>query len=138
MPGVRFRDVLARELDRRRGRNPRYSLRRFAVRLGVHHATLSRVLRGTKPIAERTVRALGGRIGISAAELEMLVETENAALVLLVIGRPAFRPSSRWLATVAGISVDRVNIALQELLRTGSLNMVARDRWTVGAGVQNE
>ena len=127
-----FREVIASELRRRQERNGRYSLRRFAAQLGVHHATISRLLRGTRPIPERTVRAAGSRLGLSAAQLDALVLAEHEAAVLLAIGQPAFRPASRWLATVSGLPVDRVNIAIQSLLRTGRLRMVARDRWVAG------
>ena len=40
-----------------------------------------------------------------------------------------FKPDSRWLARVLGISVDEVNVALQRLLRLGLLEMVSQDRW---------
>jgi len=127
-----FREVLASELSRRQQRNRRYSLRRFASQLGVHHATLSRLLRGSRPVPERTVRAVGIRLGLPASELDALVLAEQEAAVLLAIRQPAFRPASRWLATVSGLPVDRVNVALQTLLRTGRLRMVARDRWITG------
>ena len=127
-----FREVIASELRRRQERNRRYSLRRFAAQLGVHHATISRLLRGTRPVPERTVRAVGSRIGLSAAQLDALVLAEHEAAVLLAIRQPAFRPASRWLATVSGLPIDSVNIAIQSLLRTGRLRMVARDRWVAG------
>jgi transcriptional regulator with XRE-family HTH domain len=127
-----FREVIASELRRRQERNRRYSLRRFAARLGVHHATISRLLRGTRPIPERTVRAIGDRLGLSAAHVDALVLAEHEAAVLLAIRQPAFRPASRWLATVSGLPLDSVNIAIQSLLRTGRLTMPARDRWIAG------
>ena len=127
-----FREVIASELRNRQQRNRRYSLRRLAAQVGVHHATISRLLRGNKPVPERTVRALGSRLGLSAQELDALVLAENEAAVLLAIARPAFRPASRWLATVSGLPLDRVNVAIQSLLRTGRLRMLARDRWIAG------
>jgi len=41
-----FPEVLASELARRRAKNRRYSLRAFARDLGLHHTSLSRILRG--------------------------------------------------------------------------------------------
>jgi hypothetical protein len=49
--------------------------------------------------------------------------------VALAIDRSTFRPDSRWLASAAGISIDRVNIALQTLLHQGHLRMVSSRLW---------
>jgi transcriptional regulator with XRE-family HTH domain len=128
---VRFRELVAAELERRRQSTPRYSLRRFAGRVGVHHATLSRLLRNGTPIPARTVRAVGLRLGLTIAQVDIIAAREDEAAVLVAVGRAGFRPSSRWLAMMAGMSIDRVNIALQALLRRGCLRMEQRDRWRV-------
>jgi transcriptional regulator with XRE-family HTH domain len=130
-PAVTFREILRGEIARRQQQNRRYSLRRFARQAGVHHATISRWLRSSRPAPERLVRAVGGRIGISSPDVERVVLAENEAAVVLAIGRTAFRTSSRWLATVTGLPIDSVNIALQSLLRKGAITMPARERWTV-------
>ena len=129
MRAVRFRDVLAMEFERRRRVNRRYSLRRFGRTLGVHHATLSRLLRQRRPIQGRTIALLGPRLGLADGQLRRLAGTEDIAAVVHAIERPAFRPDSRSLASVSGISIDRVNIALESLLRSGRLRMLAADRW---------
>lgn len=126
---MRFREAVATEFERRRRRNRRYSLRQFARGLGVHHSTVSRLLRGARPVPSRTLITMAGRLGMSSAQVAGFLAREEVAAVVDAIGRSAFRPDSRWLATVAGISVDSVNIALQELLRTGSLRMTSRERW---------
>jgi plasmid maintenance system antidote protein VapI len=126
---VRIREVVATEFARRRQQNPRYSLRGFARALGVHHATLSRLLGRDQPIQERTIRAVGLRLGLTSAQLAAMVSREDAAAVVSGISHHAFRPDSRWLAIVAGISVDRVNIAIEALLRGGRLRMASATRW---------
>lgn len=126
---MRIREAVAAEFVRRRRHNPRYSLRGFARALGVHHATLSRLLNSTQPVQSRTVQALGPPLGLSAAEVAAMIAREDAAAVALGIARPSFRPDSRWLASVAGISVDRVNIAIEALLRGGRLRMPSATRW---------
>lgn len=60
-----------------------------------------------------------------------MISAEDAAAIVHAVGRPAFRPDSRWLAAVANISIDRINIALQELLRTGRLRMPSAGQWLV-------
>lgn len=99
--------------------------------MGVHHATLSRLLGGSRPLQSRTVLALAPRLGLSAATTAAMIAREDAAAVLLGIARPAFRPDSRWLASVAGISIDRVNLAVTALLRGGRLRMVSAGQWLV-------
>lgn len=128
---MRFREALSADFDRRRAQNSRYSLRGFARVLGVHHAGLSRLLTGTQPVQERTIRALGPRLGLSSSQLAAMVAREDAAAVVAGIARPSFRPDSRWLATRAGISVDRVNIAIEALIRGGRLRMLSAREWQV-------
>ncbi|MGE3492756.1 MAG: hypothetical protein AB7N29_22345 [Vicinamibacterales bacterium] len=131
---MRFRDALRAEFCRRRQLNPRYSLRGFARAVGTHHATLSRLLRGTRPVQARTIQALGPRLGLTSSQITVMVALEDAAAVAAGIGRPSFRPDSRWLASVAGISVDRVNIALEALLRSRRLHMPSAGQWLLTQG----
>lgn len=125
---------MAAEFERRRRLNPRYSLRGFARVAGLHHSTLSRLLRGNRPVSVRTVDAVGLRIGFSPIDTAAFAAREDVVAVALAIDRSSFRPDSRWLASVAGISVDRVNISLQTLLRVGRLRMLSRDHWVVSGG----
>lgn len=97
--------------------------------MGVHHATVSRLLGGTHPIHERTIRTLGPRLGLSSSQIAAMVSLEDVAAVVSGITRPSFRPDSRWLASVTGISVDRVNLALEGLLRGGLLRMPSAREW---------
>jgi hypothetical protein len=126
---VRFRDVVATEFERRRKHNPRYSLRAFARGMRVHHATLSRLLAGTQPIQSRTIGALGSRLGLSSRQIRVFASYEDVAAVIRGIERSTFRPDCRWLASVSGIPVDRVNIALHHLLRCGQLRMLSVNQW---------
>ena len=128
---MRFVEILCNELARRRRQNPRYSLRGFARSLGIHHATASRLLRGRRPVQAQTIRAIGPRIGLPASQIESLVTIEDAAFVIDAIGRPSFRPDSRWLATRAGIPIDRVNVALHRLIYQRQLRMESPQRWTL-------
>lgn len=126
---MRFRDLVATEFERRQRHNPRYSLRGFARLLGIHHATLSRLLGSGRPVKSRTIVMLGPRLGLAPAEIAQIVAAEDAAAVITGIERPTFRPDSRWLASVTGISVDRVNMALDSLLRSRRLQMRSAKQW---------
>jgi transcriptional regulator with XRE-family HTH domain len=161
-PPVSFRHFLRGELALRCGRNAQYSLRAFARFLGLDHSTLSQLLRGKRRLTERTVRRCGMRLGldedsvrefcrseagVSDADDEVLGEVRRLAsdtasvvaewhhyAILELVRLDSFRPDSRWLARVLGLSVDEVNIALQRLLRLGLLSMDAADRWVDRSG----
>ena len=124
-----LRRVLQSEFDRRRAVNVRYSLRGFARSIGVDHASLSQILRGRRRLTARSVHALGRRLHLPPGDIAEYAALEHEAAVLDAIGRPGFRPSSRWLASITGIPIDAVNITLQRLLRKRLLIMVSRDGW---------
>jgi plasmid maintenance system antidote protein VapI len=120
-----IRRWLRDELARRRARNRRYSLRAYARDLAVHHATLSRILRGRQRVTPALIARLPVSVELAAATLRAEAETA----VLAAVRREAFTPSSRWIATRTGVPVDAVNAAIHRLLRTGRLEMIATDRW---------
>jgi transcriptional regulator with XRE-family HTH domain len=127
---VTFRAVLQAEFDRRRAANRRYSLRAFARYLAIDHATLSQLLRGKRRLTARNVRALGPKLRLTDAVIAEHCAIEHEAAVLAAVTRPGFRADSRWLATIAGVPLDDVNVALQRLLRKRKLTM-ERSRWAV-------
>jgi transcriptional regulator with XRE-family HTH domain len=158
-PETSFRLFLQSELARRCARNPQYSLRAFALHLGVDHSTLSQWLRGRRPIARRSIETLGGALGVTPAALAAYVEHSgrepdppfaDAALlsgdtvsliaewyhfaILELTRLEEFRPDSRWIARVLDISVDEVNMALQRLIRLDLLEMASPERWLDKSG----
>ena len=126
-----FREILEQELQRRRARNPRYSIRAFARALGTDHSSLSQMLRGRRRLTSRSIRRMGAALRLSAHEIEMHCAEENDTALLHVVGTSLFRADSRWLATVLGIPIDEVNVSLQRLLRFRALNMTAAGHWEV-------
>lgn len=71
------------------------------------------------------------RIGLSRSETAAFAAREDVVAVARAIDRSTFRPDSRWLASMTGISVDRVNISLQTLLRCGQLRMLSGGQWMI-------
>ncbi|MBL8176415.1 MAG: TIGR02147 family protein [Bryobacterales bacterium] len=148
-PPPSFGDYLRQELARRCARNKQYSLRAFATYLGVHHSTLSQILRGKRSITRAIVEKFGFRLGLAseaveqyiaaeairpkhaATEANTLLARDTAELLedwrnfaILELTRLAdFQPDSRWIARMLGIAVDEVNIALSRLCRLGLLRM---------------
>ena len=124
-----FSELLRQEFERRRAGNRRYSLRAFAKSIGTDHSTLSQILRGRRRLTARTITRLGARIGMTAAAIAEGCASAADAAVLATIGRKTFRPDSRWIATMAGIAVDDVNVSLQRLLYNRALTMVTPSEW---------
>jgi hypothetical protein len=129
--------LLADTLTRRRAVNPAYSLRAFAQSLGVHHATLTRLLAGRTIATGRCVQRLGRRLGLSDAELQQLGLAEARRGVCRAISRRDFRPDSRWLAAMTGLPLDAVNVALQRLLVDRALVMRSRGSWQLQSPTQD-
>ena len=159
-PETSFRLFLQSELARRCARNPQYSLRAFALHLGIDHSTLSQWLRGRRPIMRRSIEALGNSLGLTPATVAAYVERSGrepedapfaaAALlsgdtvsliadwyhfaILELTRLEDFRADSRWIARVLDISVDEVNMALQRLIRLDLLEMASAERWVDKSG----
>ncbi len=131
----RFRRRLQRELAERCSRNPRYSIRAFARWLRVDHSTIARLLRGARPVTAATLVRLEARLADgclpNVADGASAPGPAAAESILSLVGRTGFRPDSRQLARTLGLTVDAVNCALFELIRTNRLVMVERRRWTV-------
>lgn len=146
--GPLFREYLRQELAARCARNPQYSLRAFAVFLGVHHSTLSQVMRGKRTVTRAIVEKFGFRLGLAAEQMERFLQAEAALPVdaleattqlardtaevledwrnfaILELTRlDDFQPDSRWIARMLGITVDEVNVALSRLCRLRLLRM---------------
>lgn len=124
-----LRQLLTDTLEHRRGINPAYSLRAFAQSLGVHHATLVRLLAGRTVAKQGCVQRLGRRLGLGDDRIRELSLHEARRGVCRAISRHDLRPHSRWLAAVTGLPVDDVNIALQRLLVERLLVMRSRGDW---------
>ena len=72
-----FRRFLHGELTVRQARNKRYSMRAFANYLGIAPATLSQLMRGTRPMTERTIRKLGFRLALDETAIGSFLERER-------------------------------------------------------------
>lgn len=126
-----FVSRLTAEYDRRRAANPRYSLRRFALALGTSHSLLSRLCRRRRRPLPTTVADLGPRLGLSPVEVATAIRESRIDRLCDAVLAPRFAPDVRWLAARANLSLDEVQLALQEALRRRRLSMTAPRRWSV-------
>jgi plasmid maintenance system antidote protein VapI len=82
---------LPSELARRCVANPQYSLRSFALHLGINHSTLSQLLRGKRPLTARAIEKLGQRLGLGQDEVNVALQR------LLRLGLLEMTGHERWL-----------------------------------------
>jgi len=94
-PSTGFRLYLRSELARRLSSNPQYSLRSFALQLGINHSTLSQLLRGKRALTPRMIKTLGARLGLRPEEIEAFVARERQAGETVVGGLTDQRPARR-------------------------------------------
>jgi transcriptional regulator with XRE-family HTH domain len=153
-----FRAFLQERLRASSRRNASFSLRAFARQLGINHSTLSQILRGKRRITPSTVKSLGRNLGLPEETIEnyaaslqgnqssstnsiqfdldtfQLLAVWYHQAILELTHTKSFRPDSRWIARILGITVDEVNVAIQRLLRLGLLEMSRKDRWIDRSG----
>src|SRR5262245_32651300 len=142
-------------MARRLSSNPQYSLRSFALQLGINHSTLSQLLRGKRALTPRMIKNLGERLGLRPEETEAFIARERQAAdtvisreirwltmetvallsdgshraILEMTSMEGFVPDTRWIARALDLTVDEVNMALSRLTRLGLLEMATANRW---------
>lgn len=67
-----YRSVLKAELETRRARNPRFSLRAFAKRVGLSASFISDVMRDRRGLSLSAAAQIGERLGYSAYEKRLM------------------------------------------------------------------
>ena len=107
---MRFQSILADEFARRRGANPRYSLRAFAAYLGMEHSTLSQLLRGRRPITWKASRSI-------------TLKMRWAGTSVLSGASDGVKFDSRLIARNLNLTVDEVNVALTDLCMLGLIEL---------------
>jgi uncharacterized protein (TIGR02147 family) len=94
-----FKNYLQQELLRRTTKNSSYSLRSFALQLGVNHATLSSLISGKRKMTPSTVEKLAKALNLGPEELSRYRGTANSGSTnsnYFVIQQDAFSAMSEW------------------------------------------
>ena len=126
-----FTRLLAEQLELRKSRNRRYSLRAFARALRTDHATLSQILRHKRAITAAGVQRMAAGLGLDAQQTDRFcVEITMQRLTT----QRTFKPDSRKIARRLGVTVDEVNVMLQRLLRLRVLSMNSTRSWRMVNG----
>ncbi len=149
---MEYREILQRELNRRRVTNPAYSLRAFSKHLGVSPAQLSQVISGKRKLTTKAASKIAGRLSLSPIERMQLIEsvaktdTSPSGLEAVVLEEETFRfiadwyhlailsllelpgakAEPRWIAKRLGISALVASQALNRLKTLNLLQVVPR------------
>ena len=149
-----FRKYLQTELLQRCKKNPSYSLRAFAKSLDVDPSTLSKILKGKRPLGSKLIVQLGARCGLKPGDLKPYFQDEVAAgstpshsfeqialdrfaiiadwyhfAILELMTVKGFEPSAKWIARSLGISVVEANMAIERLQRAGFIEIGKDGKW---------
>ncbi|MEO7691133.1 MAG: helix-turn-helix transcriptional regulator [Sphingomonas sp.] len=114
---------LEREYGRRRGRNPRYSLRAFARDLGCDHSTLSQWMRRTRPMTEEAAHQLCDALQLTGADRNLAREIDENDMTVLLAIQSGAAPNANALANATALAGDQVKLSLFKLLRLAVLRM---------------
>lgn len=145
-------DFINSEYQKRKERNPNYSLRSFARWLSVSPAQLSQMMTGKRSITLKTMKKINDRLGLSPASSQDLVQTllkqknilqpdavrkvkdlkedefrfvsEWYHLAILSLTKvKGAKSDPRWVSRRLGIKVEEANQALLRLERMGVLEL---------------
>jgi len=98
-------------------------LRAFARDLDCDHATLSQWLRGVRPMTHASIERIADRLKLDPASKALSKEFDPLDLTILDLVPELEGPTTPSIAALLGVSVDRVNISVNRLLRLGLLRM---------------
>jgi len=156
MKTMDFRTLLRQELEDRCLRNPSYSLRAFATHLEMDASTLSKILKGKRPLGESVISKLGSRIGLSEKEISVFIDIADKKVdhsaeqmtfdqltydrfavisdwshfvILELMQVKGFRPDAAWVAKSLGLQVSEVDAAVERLKRVGLLKVSKSGAW---------
>jgi uncharacterized protein (TIGR02147 family) len=106
------------ELERRRKKNPRYSLRAFAKSIGVDNDRLSRMIQGKRPTPPELVTEMGARLGLNSNEIEVFRSVASARQSLSTTRKRAKKATYVSLAQDVFESIeDWRHYAILELMK---------------------
>ena len=117
-------------------------------------------MRGKRALTPKTIERFGERLKLNRRAIQQYIDYEQSRpktdnlrgvrqlardaasaisdlhhyAILELIRLKDFRPDSRWIARVLGITTDEVNIALTRLIRLGLLEMTEPGKWTDKSG----
>lgn len=107
---LKLREHLVEEFQRRRDRNPSYSLRAFSQFLGINDSTLSQILRGKRKLTKKSVSRLSASLGLSFSDV---ADDDIKVEPITVLESEKAKALSRWyfdaILEMAETDIDKMN-----------------------------
>lgn len=139
------RKTIENEFLRRKEKTARYSLRAYARYLSVDAGSLSRFLRGQNVFSEKALVKISLRLGSSSDELKVMFKKGDAHFlddssfevcsqwyylsILECFDLDNFASSPKWVANKLGLSVPVVQVAINQLIRIGLVEIDENGNW---------
>ncbi len=138
-----IRNIMLKELVEVQARNPKYSMRAFAQRIGVSQAAVSQILSGKRPLTHKSAARILMGLDRPPSEIEkllvvrkrqksdyQLIEADKFHLIsdwhyfaiLSLAETDDFHGSAQWVASRLGITEQTANAAIERLVRLGLLS----------------
>ncbi|MCB0364632.1 MAG: TIGR02147 family protein [Bdellovibrionaceae bacterium] len=148
---ISVRDGLKEDFEKRKLRNPAYSLRAFARDLGLDHASLSQILSGKRRISKANFEKIAQALHLTDDQVKQLKHEVDLGLesystlddqliarknrwyldaICELTRLEDFEPSVPWVAQALGLSESEVQEAVDLLTALGELR-VSKDKWEV-------
>ncbi len=157
-----FRLFLQEELVRRCQKNPKYSLRAFALLLEVENSALSKILNGKRKLTSQMIQRFSEKLNLSPQELAEVKNRFNVASTTEADALATYRQVTldqfaiiadwyhyaihelvkiknakhdvRWIAKTLNISQAEAGAAIERLLRLGYLEKDKKGRFVNCSG----
>lgn len=145
-------DLLKRVFEEKKMRNPQYSLRTFASRLGISSGALSEILKGKRELSLKQKLKIVDKLELSPEERQNFISEETKPhlkvaqeeayrlnddefhlisdwwhfALLNLISTKGFQPKMTWLGKRLGLPRDLVKQAWERLIRLGHVKKNSR------------
>lgn len=131
-----FRIRLQEEFSRRVRANERYSIRAFALQLGINSSTLSQILSGKRKLTDFKINLLYRKMGLPDLGTGEGVQSEFSTLdldsfavisdwyhfaILDLALLKTFKSDVKWIARKLNIQIHEAQMAIDRMLRLGLL-----------------
>lgn len=145
----KVRLILLEDFVKAQARNPNYSMRAYARKIGVAQSAISEILSGKRPLSKKTAHKILEGLDKSPQEIANTFEDHSAPAtsthisldmdlfhtiadwhyhaILSLAETKGFQSSDQWIAKRLGISEKTATEAVEKLLR---LEMLIRDETT--------
>ncbi len=155
----RIKLVLLEEFASAQARNPNYSMRAFAKKIGISQAAISQILADKRPVTKKCAEKILRGLDKTPAELSEILHPESDSnlsfkaidmdtyhtiadwyyfAILSLAETRDFQSSTRWIAERLGISEKRAAEAISRLQRLDLINRDPKSKKLVPTGMQFE